>query len=166
MTARPVEAGDPRSAREYQSDLLVAAQLAAMTGVLWPGRPRWRLAAPARALALSVAAAGAALSASGVVTLGPDLRVGVEPVSGAPLHQDGAYRYSRHPIYTGLIAAAGGVAVLRRRPGPLLAWACLAGVLAAKIRAEDARLRDRFGTDFVAYAANTPRLVAIPFCRR
>ncbi|UNX56261.1 hypothetical protein MF406_08730 [Georgenia sp. TF02-10] len=51
------------------------------------------------------------------------------------------------------------MAVLRRRPGPLLAALALTAVLTAKSRAEEAALAARFGDAYRSYAARTPRLL-------
>ena len=47
--------------------------------------------------------------------LGSDLTPLAEPRSSARLHTDGQYRFSRNPLYAGLLPAAAGVAALRRR---------------------------------------------------
>uniref|UniRef100_UPI00253FF167 methyltransferase family protein n=1 Tax=Actinotalea sp. C106 TaxID=2908644 RepID=UPI00253FF167 len=78
------------------------------------------------------------------------------------LHERGVYAVSRHPIYTGLLVATAGWAVLRRRPEPVVAWLALLAVLDAKTRREEQRLVARFGDRYVAYRARTPRLLALP----
>jgi len=150
---------DPRN-------LLVAAQGAAMTGLAWPGRGRWRLHPVVRAGALVVAAGGAALSVAGVREQGAQLTPRVDPPAGARLLTDGVYRFSRHPVYAGLLLGGAGFAVLRRRREPLVAWAALAAVLHAKTAAEEQALRARFGAAYVEYAARTPRLLGLPASAR
>jgi protein-S-isoprenylcysteine O-methyltransferase Ste14 len=140
----------------------VAAQLTALAAVLWPGRPRWGLPRPVTVAAALVAAAGSALAAQGARGLGRDLTPFVEPRAGAGLRTTGAYAASRHPVYAGLLAAAGGLAVLRRRPEPLVAVGVLAAVLHVKSLAEEERLRARFGPAYEDYAARTPRLLGRP----
>lgn len=114
----------------------------------------------AGALALTVVGGGVA--AAGAARHGRRLTPRVEPPEGAALLQDGVYGLSRHPVYAGLLFAATGLAVLRRRPEPLVALAALAGVLHVKSGVEEQHLRRRFGADYDAYARRVPRLVGLP----
>jgi len=141
---------------------LVAAQALALAGLAWPGAPRWRLPRPATALAVATGAAGTVLLEEGLRFLGGDLTPFVEPRPDARLRTTGPYAFSRNPVYAGLLAAAAGAAVLRRRPEPLAAAAALAGVLHVKAGVEERRLRERFGFAYAEYAARTPRLLALP----
>ncbi len=138
---------------------LVGAQAAALAGLAWPGRPRWSLRPAVTVSAATAAAAGAAVALAAGARLGEDLTPIAEPRVGARLHTDGLYRFSRHPLYAGLLVSAAGVAVLRRRREPLMALAALAGVLHVKAGVEEARLRRRFGDDYETYAARTGRLL-------
>lgn len=140
-------------------DRLVVAQALALLGVGWPGRPRWRASRPVTAVALAVTAAGAGLAAAGAVPHGGLLTPAVTPPRDATLLTTGPYALRRNPIYAGLLVASAGVATLRRRPEPLLAWAALLVVLTAKVRLEEVRLTERFGADYRAYARRAPRFV-------
>jgi protein-S-isoprenylcysteine O-methyltransferase Ste14 len=144
------------------SDLAVAAQGLSLAGLLWPGRGRWRLPAAATAGATAVMAAGAALMFAGARAQGRHLTPRVEPPAGAPLLTTGPYRLSRNPVYAGLLAAAAGFAVLRRRVEPLVAYAALAATLHVKTRMEEQALRTRFGAEYDTYSARTPRLLGLP----
>ncbi len=150
-----------RPGRPQPSDLLVAGQLASLAAIAWPGRGRWPLPAPLRAGAAVLVLAGAAVAAASGARLGPDLTPRVEPPEGAVLRTDGPYAVVRHPLYAGLLAAATGAAVLRRRAEPLAALAALSVVLHLKAGAEEARLEQRFGAAYRDYAAGTPRLVPV-----
>ena len=140
------------------SDALVAAQAVALAGVAWPGGPRWPLPAPARAAAATLACAGAGLALAGLRPHGAHVSPRVRPPAGASLMTGGAYSITRHPIYVGLGACSAGVALLRRRPGPLVSSGILTVVLAAKAVLEERALAERFGPEYRAYAARTPRL--------
>ncbi|HEY3549422.1 MAG TPA: methyltransferase [Propionicimonas sp.] len=144
------------------ADRIVVAQAAALAGLGWPGRPRWSLPPAVTAAAVALCLTGGALSALGAAAQGARLTPRVEPPADAPLLVTGAYGVSRHPIYAGLLLAAGGAALLRRRPEPLLAWACLARVLDVKTRREEVRLAARFGEAYDAYRRRTPRLWPLP----
>jgi protein-S-isoprenylcysteine O-methyltransferase Ste14 len=154
-------AGTSRTGRTA-ADLLVVAQSVAGAALLWPGRARWRLPRAVTAGCLAAAAAGAVLTEEGVRTLGRDLTPFVTPREGAGLATDGAFRLSRNPVYAGLLVAGGSLAVLRRRPEPLLAFAALAAVFHVKVGVEEKRLRARFGAEYDAYAARTPKLLGVP----
>ena len=151
----------PRRASE-PADVLVFAQGLAMAAMLWPGRGRWRLPRPVRSAALAVTATGMAVGAAGLAQLGADATPRVEPRDGAQLRTSGVYALSRNPVYAGLLLAATGFAVLRRRREPLFALAALSGVLHLKVLVEERRLRGRFGEGYEAYAQRTPRLIGLP----
>ncbi|WP_265522855.1 methyltransferase family protein [Oerskovia flava] len=138
-------------------DLLVVAQGAAAAGVLWPGRDRWDVPSVVTGAARGLVVAGLALVAAGAAPHGTSLTPRVAPPRSAHLLTDGVYARTRHPIYTGLVAAALGTAVLRRRARPLVAAAGLVAVLDAKVRAEEGALAERFGDEYRDYAARTPR---------
>ncbi|WP_127127905.1 isoprenylcysteine carboxylmethyltransferase family protein [Georgenia sp. SYP-B2076] len=141
-----------------RTDTLVAAQAVALAGLAWPGPPLWRPRAPVRAAGVLLAAAGAALALAGVRPYGRHLTPHVQPAPAVPLITTGAYRVIRHPIYTGLTLGGAGVALLRRRPEPVASWAVLTAVLTTKSLLEERALTKRFGAQYVAYAARTPRL--------
>lgn len=148
--------------RDVTGDALVAAQFGALAGLAWPGRPHWPLPPGLTAAALAISALGAGIAAAGGRSLGPDLTPRAAPPAGAALRTGGPYRFTRNPIYLGLLTGTAGLAVLRRRPEPLAAWAALAAVLHVKVRVEERRLSARFGEDYRRYAARTPRLLGLP----
>jgi protein-S-isoprenylcysteine O-methyltransferase Ste14 len=85
--------------------------------------------------------------------------VGICPFSPAPiLLRDGPYRFTRNPMYLGLVAITLGVAVLT---GVLAnAWSAVALFLWLHwgyVVPEEQWLRDRFTREFDAYAADVPR---------
>jgi len=144
------------------SDALVVAQGAAGAALLWPGRACWSLPSAVRRAAQLAVVAGGALGVAGARSLGRDLTPFVDPRPEAVLRTTGPFRVSRNPVYTGLLVAVGGVAVLRRRPEPLVAAAGLAAVLHVKAGVEERRLTARFGPAYQEYAAATPRLLGLP----
>jgi protein-S-isoprenylcysteine O-methyltransferase Ste14 len=150
----------------HPTDALVAAQFVTAAGLLWPGRARWPLPRGVRGAAGAAMLGGAALSGAGVRELGSDLTPFVDPRRGAALRTGGAFGLSRNPVYAGLLLAATGFAVLRRRPEPVLAATALTMVLQVKMGVEETRLRARFGDEYAAYAARTPRLLGLPARRR
>lgn len=139
--------------------LLLAAQAASSAAIGWPGPARWALPTPVRVAAGALALTGGALAAAGAGQQHGQLTPHVEPPQQAHLVTDGAYALSRHPIYVGLLTAAAGTAVLRRRPEPLVAWAVLATVLHRKAVLEERWLAARFGSDWQDYARRVPRVL-------
>jgi protein-S-isoprenylcysteine O-methyltransferase Ste14 len=137
----------------------VAGQILCGAGVLWPGKSRWALPTVVRIGALGAVAGGWVLALASANWLGRELRAHPAPSARAVLRTDGPYARMRHPIYTGLLLGAGGVAVLRARPEPLLSAALLAGLLNVKAAYEERLLLARFGPAYEAYAGRAPRFV-------
>jgi protein-S-isoprenylcysteine O-methyltransferase Ste14 len=145
--------------------LLVTAQFACFAGVAWPGPAQWDLPMPVRLGAAGLAVAGGALALAGAGRLGRRLKAHPAPHPEGTLRTDGAYRFVRHPIYSGVLLGCAGVAVLRERPEPLVAVAVLTGVLTVKTRYEERLLRAHFGPAYDDYAARVPALVPRPWRR-
>ena len=143
-------------------DRLVLAQVVALAGTAWPGPSRWHLPGGVAVVARLALVSGCALAAAGLAAQGGQLTPRVTPPPSADLLTSGPYSVSRHPVYAGLLVASAAVAVLRRRPEPLVAWMTLAGVLHVKSGVEELHLHDRFGDAYARYAARTPRLIGPP----
>jgi protein-S-isoprenylcysteine O-methyltransferase Ste14 len=88
---------------------------------------------------------------SGVVTLKEDHE----------LVRSGPYRYVRHPIYSGLLLAFIGTAIVRGEWRGLLAVALALGALWRKLTLEERWLGEAFGEDYARYRAAVAAL--IPF---
>lgn len=144
------------------ADRLVAAQATALAGLAWPGRSRWRLPGAVLGVGAVATLAGGALAVLGALPHGSRLTPRVVPPSDQPLLREGPYALSRNPIYTGIMVGGLGWVLLRRRPEPALAWAALVAVLHLKVRHEERHLVERFGADYLAYAAATPRFLPAP----
>lgn len=100
---------------------------------------------------------GCSLALAGAAQLGRAFRLHPAPPPTATLRTGGAYGRVRHPIYVGILSAAGGFAVLRGRPEPLTAVVALFAVLGHKARYEERQLADRFGATYQAYRGHVPR---------
>lgn len=149
--------------RLNRADVLVALQFLAIAGiVIGPQARAWQLPGLVATLALAALVLGLVFSFAGLAALGRDLTVFVSPPDGARLRTKGPYALSRNPVYAGLLVAMAGLAVLRARPEPLIAWLVLAVVLHFKTGAEQHQLRQRFGAEYEDYAARVPKLVGIP----
>ncbi|GAA1469612.1 methyltransferase family protein [Microbacterium thalassium] len=138
-----------------RGDWLVAAQFLLLAALLLPGAPLW--SAPwLTAVAAAIAIAGTALAAAGLLAIGRDIVPWVAPRPGAPLRTGGVYRFTRNPIYLGILIGAAGWVLWRARIELIVVWALLAVVLVTKARVEQRHLIDAFGDDYRAYADRTP----------
>lgn len=104
-------------------------------------------------------AAGLALAAWGVRSLGRSLTPGTEPLPGAPLVTSGAYAHLRHPIYAGIVIGLTGYALVWSNwmlalPAGLVAWAYFNG----KAKAEERWLVQRY-PGYASYVQQVPRRV-------
>jgi protein-S-isoprenylcysteine O-methyltransferase Ste14 len=77
--------------------------------------------------------------------------------------ESGPYALVRHPIYTGLIAAAAAMAAIRATPWALAGLALFALGFALKAKVEERFLESELG-GYASYRARVPMIV--PFFRR
>jgi protein-S-isoprenylcysteine O-methyltransferase Ste14 len=115
-----------------------------------------------RWIGLSLTAVGVAIGIWARVSLGANWSGVVTLKDGHELISKGLYRWIRHPIYTGILLAMSGTAVIK---GHLRGWVGFLIVLAAfyfKARREEGFLRQEFGARFEEHARRTgmflPRL--------
>ncbi len=142
--------------------LYVAAQaFLLITLVALPGDDAWPTPTWLRLLGMIAVIGGIALGAVAALRLGPALTPTPVPTESGSLTTEGLYRFVRHPIYSGVLAAVIGVTV---RSGSLIVL--VVGVLTIaffhiKARWEEDRLAERY-PGYPAYAAVTPRFVPRP----
>ena len=124
------------------------------------------LTAAGALLGLALTAAGAGLAAWAKLRLGRwfSMTFGVKP--GHELVTDGPYAVTRHPIYTGLVAAVAGSALVWDSALTLALAAVFAGSFVLHTRAEEALFAAHFGEAFAAYRRRVPRLLPWPRPRR
>lgn len=73
---------------------------------------------------------------------------------------DGAYKYSRNPIYVAMAAVYLGLAIAAESPlAIVLLAACLAVIRYYVIAREEAYLEDKFGNEYLAYKAKVRRWI-------
>lgn len=145
---------------------LVIVQLALLAAlILSPAYGHLAWLVPARSLGLLLGAAGLVLA--GVATwqlhTSHSLSPMPSPRAGAILRTTGLYRRVRHPVYSGLILWAIGVAIAAASGLHFLFCGLLFVVLTVKAKREDHLLNQRFN-DYAGYAARTPGFV--PFFKR
>ena len=78
------------------------------------------------------------------------------------LVRDGPYRYVRHPIYTGLLAAFVGCAIARAEWRGLLAIAIIYAGFWRKLKLEERWMIEQFGAAYRQYIAEVPALLPNP----
>ena len=119
-------------------------------------RPWW-VAVPA----IAVTAIGAVLATAAARALGTALTPTPEPRAGAALRDDGPYRWSRHPIYGGVLLVVAGVRAWAASWPALALGAAIVAFFVAKSGWEERRLRAAY-PGYAAYAARTPRFLPRP----
>jgi protein-S-isoprenylcysteine O-methyltransferase Ste14 len=138
----------------------VAAQFALLGGLLLaagaaPRSPGWLWWTGSALLA-----GGLVVVAVGALQLGRSLTPTPVP-NGAGLRTAGLYRWVRHPIYTGVLLAALGVALRSFSVWTAVCWTALLALLTAKARWEERLLAEVFW-DYPGYAARTGRFLPRP----
>ncbi len=126
--------------------------LAGTLGPAWDGAAR---TATSIVGAFAIATGGL-LAVKGVLDLRENLTPLPHPRSDNRLVERGAYRYVRHPIYGGLILAAGGWGLWTASPAALALTLVLLGFFDLKSRREEHWLEARH-PDYVDYRRRTKR---------
>jgi len=112
---------------------------------------------------VGVVAAGLAFSIWARVHLGRNWSGTVTVKQDHELVRDGPYRYVRHPIYTGLLAAFIGCAIARDEWRGLLAIAIIYAGFWRKLKLEERWMTEQFGDTYRRFIAEVPALVPNPF---
>lgn len=125
-----------------------------------PGWPAWTFppAPVGHLVGVVLVVIGALLVASGILRLGKHLSPLPHPTPGAPLYQNGPYRFVRHPVYCGGIFMAFGWALWVRGWLTLLYAVLLFLFLDVKARREERWLRREF-PEYAGYQARVRKLV-------
>jgi len=126
--------------------------------VLLPGGDEWPVTS---ALQLSGAIgswAGIVIMVIAGLSLGRGLTAAPLPNAHAQLRTNGMYRFTRHPIYSGLLLFAVARGVASGNAVTAVAAVLLIVLINFKVRWEEQRLNERF-PDYAAYARRTPRFV-------
>lgn len=126
--------------------------------VLLPGGDAWPVLAWLRVLSAAGVVVGLVVMVLAGTALGRGLTAVPLPNRHAVLRTGGLYRAVRHPIYTGLLLAAGSFTASSGSVLRLVAFAGLVGLLVGKARWEEERLARAF-PGYEEYAARTPRFV-------
>lgn len=135
--------------------VVLAEVLGRRGGLPWPGGLVWPVAAGVAAIA-----AGMALRAWSIITLGRFFQYQIKIQPGHRVVTSGPYRYVRHPSYTGIALVLAGIGLGCGDVWGFVAVAVLTAVgLAVRIRAEERQLVEALGAEYERFAAGRKRLV-------
>lgn len=119
-----------------------------------PSLPYWFIGVGA-----AVAVAGVVLRAWAIATFGRFFSVVIRIEADHRLVETGPYRWIRHPSYTGMLLSLWGVALVLGTVAGLLSVVLATGLaFSYRIAVEERMLRERFGSEYDAYARRTGRL--------
>lgn len=139
--------------------LFVVAQVVLFIALaLLPRADHWPVPGWLSAIGYFLMAVGAVLVIVAGLRLGPSLTPTPMPTASGQLATTGLYRFSRHPIYSGVLAIVAGIVI-----GSGSIVVATVGLLAVafftiKARWEEARLREHY-PGYNAYAATTGRFL-------
>jgi protein-S-isoprenylcysteine O-methyltransferase Ste14 len=126
--------------------------------LLAPPGHAWRVPTLLRAVGQVLRWGGLVGIAIGALRLGLAASVHPEPSQRSVLRTTGPYRLVRHPIYSGVLVFAVGIAAASGSLADIAALVALAALASFKARFEEALLAERF-PGYRAYAEVTPRFV-------
>ena len=95
--------------------------------------------------------------------LGRQWSASVTLKEGHSLIRSGPYRLTRHPIYSGLLLAALGSAVVQDTWAAVIGFVLVTLGLWVKSRQEERLMASAFGVEYAAYRAEVPALVPRPW---
>jgi protein-S-isoprenylcysteine O-methyltransferase Ste14 len=141
--------------------VLIGAHRAPWAG--WLAMRLWPHAALPPRIGLALVAAGLAFAVWARAHLGRNWSGIVAVKEGHELIRTGPYALVRHPIYTGVITAALGTAVISATVRAALGLGIIVASLVVKSRIEERFMGETFGDRYARYREEVPAL--IPFTR-
>jgi protein-S-isoprenylcysteine O-methyltransferase Ste14 len=123
----------------------------------------WPHSLLAYGIGLALLVVGLAFAVWARVHLGRNWSGSVTVKEGHELIRSGPYAYVRHPIYTGLITAVLGTAIISGTLRAALGLVIITVSLLRKLRTEEAFMRDTFPGEYQRYCAQVPAL--LPFTK-
>jgi protein-S-isoprenylcysteine O-methyltransferase Ste14 len=129
--------------------------LLAVTGVVVTDPP-----VAVQVCGLVLALAGFAATLAGQVGMGTSWRVGVDPAERTTLVTTGVFAVVRNPVFSAMVAAQAGVALMVPTWPSVLALVALVVAVELQVRAvEEPYLQAMHGSAYVGYAARAGRFV-------
>jgi len=115
-------------------------------------------ATPLEVIGLALTLLGACLVAWGFLSLGDALTPFPRPLEQATLHRHGAYRFMRHPIYTGVLLGGFGWALWWSSAYGVLCALLLAAFIDRKARREETWLREKY-PEYAGYERRVKKFI-------
>ena len=111
-------------------------------------------------LGVGVSVAGIALVLRAQADMGASWRIGVDPAERTELVTGGLFRWSRNPIFLGMLVFWAGIALLVPNAVAILAVVLATAAIEVQVRVvEEPYLVKTHGAEYERYAAATGRLV-------
>jgi len=150
-------------ARGGRGEGYVLLQFLLMGVLIWgpveiAGRGLWPVYPGVRVAGGMIGLIGGGILLAGAIWLGPALTPFPRPRTRGALVQSGPYAWVRHPIYTGLLLLALGIALWRGSWISLGTAGLLFVLLDRKSRREEVWLRERY-PEYAEYQARVPKLL-------
>src|SRR5271165_1493586 len=167
LRAKRTQQREGVSSRLSYAILNVVAFWIMFAGDVPQGWLRTRLYAPnfwTQALGIAITAAGLAFALWARAYLGTNWSSAVTVKVGHELVRSGPYRWVRHPIYSGMILAMLGTALVRHQVRGFVAVVLLYVSFTIKSRIEEQAMTATFGPEYAQYASTTGAI--IPRLRR
>lgn len=140
---------------------LVGAQFGLLAAlVILPAGDLWPRGVITTVLGVALVAVGAVIAVLAGLRLGPNLTPTPLPKEDGELITAGFYQYVRHPIYTGVLLATGGVVVFQSSIAHIVGLVLLWGVLTIKALGEEKMLAEKY-EGYAAYAARSGRFLPL-----
>ena len=137
--------------------VLLYAQVAWLPALI----PAADLARAAQLAGFTLALSSALFAAWGMWTLGRSYGIRLDLFAGHALKTDGVFALVRHPMYLGIVLFNIGAAITLESLALLVLTAIVVMPFTiARMAAEDAVLREAFGTRHVEYARQVPALMS------
>ena len=125
----------------------------------WLLAPLYTLNPMIEALGIAITVAGLAFAIWARAYLGMNWSGAVSVKVGHELIRSGPYRWVRHPIYSGMILAFLGTALVRDQVRGLIAVVLLYAGFKIKSRIEERAMTATFGPEYAQYASTTGAIV-------
>jgi protein-S-isoprenylcysteine O-methyltransferase Ste14 len=112
------------------------------------------------AMGLLLASAGIGLTVLAQLQMGDSWRIGVDASEVTPLVRHGVFAHVRNPIFSGMLLATFGLALLVPTPLAAAAWLALAGAVQLQVRrVEEPHLLRSHGESYREYARRAGRFL-------
>lgn len=126
----------------------------------WFITPLWPPQTLGFVIAVALVVAGLGFTIWARVHLAENWSVLVTVKEGHELIRTGPYGLVRHPIYTGIVTAVLGSAVLMDRPQAFAGFVMLAAGLIVKLRTEENFMEQQFGAAYLDYKSKVKALIS------